>query len=237
LTTRSEALAGALKHLEDQVVESYLDGWKSYWKLVTDVARDPASLQSAQKQYLTHIVETAPDHLSKTFQAGVQVCGALIQSSGQLASQIYTQTAQDLQNASNAAAKATATVVSAKGSQSVPATLSEFTFEGFVDETVSRRFLVSNNSLQPVTVALDLTNFTPDPGDAQLKMELTPETFYLGSNEEKVVECRLVIPASLMPMTEFQATLSAPGVPSLNIRLNVKSLGTRDVFIEDIPTA
>ena|GEM_PF-2239436 len=236
MTTRSETLAGVLKNLEDQVVESYLDGWKNYWKLVTDVARDPASLPSAQKQYLTHIAETAPNYFSKTFQAGVQVCGALIQSSGQFANQIYTQTAQDLQSASNAAAKATITIAS-NASQATPPTLSEFTFEGFVDETLSRRFLVSNNSLQPVTVALDVTNFTPDPGDASLKIELIPETFYLGTNEEKVVECRLAIPASLAPMTEFHATLSAPGIPSLNIRLNVKSLGTRDMFIEDIPTA
>jgi len=234
LTTPSEALADALKNLEGQVMESYVDGWKNYWKLVTDVARNPASLPAAQKQYLTHIAQTAPDRLSKTFQAGVQVCGALIQSSGQLANQIYAQTAQDLQKASTATTKA---MLASHGGQTPPATLSEFTFEGFVDETLSRKFLVSNNSVQPVAVALHVTNFTPDPGDALLKIELNPETFYLTANEEKVVECRLAIPASLAPMTEFHATLSAPDVPSLNIRLNVKSLGPRDVFLEDIPTA
>lgn len=234
MTTPSEALADALKNLEGQVRESYLDGWKNYWKLVTDVARDPASLPAAQKQYLTHIAQTAPDRLSKTFQAGVQVCGALIQSSGQLANQIYAQTTQDLQNASAAATKAT---VVSHGGPAPPATLSEFTFEGFVDETVSRKFLVSNNSVQPVAVALHVTNFTPDPGDGLLKVELVPETFYLTSNEEKVVECRLIIPASIPSMTEFHAMLSAPDVPSLNIRLNVKSLGPREVFLENIPTA
>lgn len=234
MSSNSQPLAEALKNLEGRVTESYLDGWKSYWKFVTDVARDPSSLQSAQKEYLSHIAQTAPNHLSKTFQAGVQVYSALIQSGGQLASQMYAQTAQELQDATDVAAKAAETV--ARDTQTVPVVPSEFTFEGYVEETLSRRFLVSNKSPQPVTVAFNVSGFFPDP-DTALTMDLVPQAFSLVANEEKVVECRVTIPASLTPMTEFRAVLSAPGIPSLNIGLRVKSLGVREVIVEDAPTA
>ena len=231
MTTNSQTLAEALKNLEGQVVESYVDGWKSYWKLVTDVARDPSSLPSAQKEYLTHIAETAPDRISKTLQAGVQVYGALIQSGGRLASELYTQTAQDLREAASVADKAAAATTN--GSQAAPVAPSEFRFEGFAEETLGRRFLVSNKSAQAVVVALEVTGFVPDPGDGALQMELVPQTFSLGAGEEKVVECGVTIAASLPPNVEFRAVLSAPGVPLLKIVLSVTSLGAREFLIED----
>jgi hypothetical protein len=223
-----------LKNLEGQVVESYVDGWKSYWKLVTDVARDPGSLQSAQNEYLTHIAQSAPNQVSKTLQAGAQLYGALIQSGGQIASQIYTQTAQEFQRATNVATEA---VSEAATSGAHTATPSEFSFEGFVGETIGKRFLVANKSLQPVTVALAVSAFVPEPVDTSLHMDFVPQTFALAAGEEKVVECRVTIPATLASMTVFRAVLSAAGVPSLSLGLNVKSLGEREVVIEDAPGA
>ena len=232
MTTSPKTLADALKNLEGQVVESYVDGWKSYWKLVTDVARDPGSLQSAQREYLTHLAQSAPNQVSKTLQAGAHLYGALIQSGGQIASQIYTQTAQEFQRATNVAATA---VSEAATNGAHAASTSEFSFEGFVGETIGKRFLVANKSLQPATVALVVSAFSPEPSGTSLQMDFVPRTFTLGASEEKVVECRVTIPATLVPMTVFRAVLSATGIPSLNLGLNVKSLGDREVLIEDAP--
>jgi hypothetical protein len=216
-------------------MDSYVDGWKSYWKLVTDVARDPSTLQTAQKEYLNHMAQTAPRHFSNTFRAGVQVCGAIVESSGQLASRLYSQTAQDLRDATNGASKAADAFV--RDAQAGPVSPSEFTFEGHADETLSRKFLVSNRSAQPTAVALEVSSFSPDPGDAAPTVHLVPQAFSLEANEEKVVECRVTIPAALNPMVEFRASLSAPGALSLTMGLVVKSLGPREVVVEDAPTA
>lgn len=232
MTNSSQTLADALKTLEGQVVESYVDGWKSYWKLVTDVARDPSSLQTAQKEYLNHLVQTVPGNASKTLQAGVRVYGALIQSGGQLASELYTRTAQDLTKAATAAATTAETVA-----EPVPVAPSEFTFEGYAEETLSKRFLVSNRSPQPVSVALEISGFTPDTEGASVQINVTPQTFSLGANEENVVTCAVTIPASLTPMKDYRAVLSAPCLPSLSIGLHVRNMGERDVVIEDSPTA
>jgi hypothetical protein len=218
LTTGSETLADALKKLEGHMMESYVDGWKSYWKLVTDVTRDPRSLQSAQKEYLSHVAQTVPNHLSKTFQAGMQVYGALIQPG----SQPYTQ----------AAAEAAAAV---RETQATSPASSEFTYEGFAGETLGKRFLVSNKSPQPVTVALEVSSFVPDPGTALMQVNLVPQAFSLGAYEEEIVECGITIPAQLAPLTDFRAVLSASGLPSLSIGLKVRSLGEREVYIEDVP--
>jgi len=234
LTNSSQTLADALKALEGQVVESYVDGWKSYWKLVTDVARDPSSLQTAQKEYLNHVVQTVPGNVSKTFQAGARVYGALVQSSGQLASELYTRTAQDVTKAATAAAT-TAETVAARVAE--PVAPSEFTFEGYADETLSKRFLVSNKSPHPVDVALEISSFTPDTEGASVQVNVTPQTFSLEANEENVVTCTVTIPASLTPMKDHRAVLSAPGLPSLSIGLHVLSMGERDVVIEDAPPA
>ncbi|WP_047495568.1 hypothetical protein [Terriglobus sp. TAA 43] len=232
MTNSSQTLADALKALEGQVVESYVDGWKSYWKLVTDVARDPSSLQAAQKEYLNHVVQTVPGNVSKTFQAGARVYGALVQSGGQLASELYTRTAQDVTKAATAAAT-TAETVAARVAE--PVAPSEFIFEGYAEETLSKRFLVSNKSPQPVSVALEISSFTPDTEGASVQVNVTPQTFSLGTNEENVVTCAVTIPASLTPMQDHRAVLSAPGLPSLSIGLHVRSMGERDVVVEDAP--
>lgn len=234
MTNSNQTLADALKALEGQVVESYVDGWKSYWKLVTDVARDPSSLQSAQKEYLNHVVQTVPGHVSKTFQAGARVYGALVQSGGQLASELYTRTAQDVTKAATAAAT-TAETVTARVAE--PVAPSEFIFEGYAEETLSKRFLVSNKSPHPVNVALEISSFTPDTEGASVQVSVTPQVFSLEANEENVVTCAVTIPAALTPMKDHRAVLSAPGLPSLNIGLHVLSMGERDVVIEDAPTA
>lgn len=236
MTNNSQTLADALKTLEGQVVESYVDGWKSYWKLVTDVARDPSSFQAAQKEYLNHVVQTVPGNVSKTLQAGVRVYGALIQSGGQLAGELYTRTAQDLTKAATAAAT-TAETVAARVVEPAPVAPSEFTFEGYAEETLSKRFLVSNRSPHPVDVALEISSFTPDTEGASVQVNVTPQTFSLAANEENVVTCAVTIPPSLTPMKDHRAVLSAPGLPSLSIGLHVRSMGERDIVIEDAPTA
>jgi hypothetical protein len=226
LTTGSESLADALKQLEGHVMESYVDGWKSYWKLVTDVTRDPRSLPSAQKEYLSHVAQTVPNHVSRTLQAGMQVYGALVQPGGQPQGQPYTQ---------STAASAQAT--SARETQARPSAPSEFTFEGFAEETLGKRFLVSNKSAQPVAVVLEVASFVPETGGTPLQVNLSPQAFSLGAYEEKVVECGVTIPPLLSPMTDYRAVLSASGLPSLSIGLKVRSLGEREVIIEDVANA
>jgi hypothetical protein len=208
-----DKIADSLGNLESKVMESWRSGWNSYWKLVTDVARNPSSMQQAQREYLDYISRTAPSEFLKVMEAGALCYTAIAESGSELANQFV-----------NRASAAGRTGSDRQGKTGAP--ISEFTFEGYEGDTLARQFLVTNHSAHPVSIAFAVSGFSSAAGDgASVPVELAPSAFSLDSSEEKVVACRVTIPSSLTPGVEYRAQLSATGLPALRVRLCVKSLG------------
>jgi hypothetical protein len=216
-----DKLADALGNLESQVMESWRSGWNSYWKLVNDVARNPSSLPQAQREYLDYVSHTAPGEFLKVVQAGTLYYTAIAESGSELANQFLKRASAGVDTKQNGSAP--------PGETRKPgAPVSEFAFHGYEGDMPGRQFLVTNRSPQSVAIAFSVSAFSSETGDnAAVPVELAPNSFSLDSHEEKVVTCRVTIPTSLPSGVEYCAQLNATGLPALNIRLSVKSLGAR----------
>jgi hypothetical protein len=215
-----DKLANALGNFESQVMESWRSGWNSYWKLVTDVARNPSSIQQSQKEYLDYISRTAPGDFLKVVEAGTLCYTAIAETGSEMANQFLKRAtaSADAANTGNGATRTT----------KPGAPVSEFTFQGYEGDTPGRQFLVTNHSQQPVAIAFAVSGFVSETGDSvSVSVELSPNSFSLAAGEEKVVSCRVTIPMSLAPGVEYRAQLSATGLPALRIRLCVKSFGSQ----------
>jgi len=211
-------------------MESWRSGWNSYWKLVTDVARNPSSAQHAQREYLNYISHTAPGEFLKVVQAGTLCYTAIAESGSELADQFLKRASAGVETKQNGSAPPGET-------RNAGSPVSEFAFQGYEGDMPGRQFLVTNRSPQLVAITFSVSAFSSETGDtASVAVELAPNSFSLGSQEEKVVTCRVTIPQSLPSGVEYTAQLSATGLPALIIRLRVKSLGVRvepDITLED----
>jgi len=229
-----DKFADALGNFESQVMESYRSGWNSYWKLVIGVARNPSSLQQAQREYLEYIARTAPNEFLKVVEAGTLCYTAMAESGSELANQFLKRAAVEVKAEQNDSQKQTET-----GRTGAP--VSEFAFEGCEGDTVTRQFLVTNHSPQVVAIAFVVSGFSSESGDgASVPVELTPNAFSLTSGEEQVVTCNVTIPSSLIPGASYRSQLTATGLPTLNIRLSVRSQGARiepEITVDDTANA
>ena len=213
-----DKLANALDNLGLEVMDSWRSGWNTYLKLVTDVARNPSSIQQSQREYLNYISHTAPGHFLRVVEAGTLCYTAVAEAGSEIANQFLNRvdTSIDAEKSENGAA----------GSARPGAPVSEFVFQGYEGDTPSRQFLVTNHSPQPVSIAFAVSGFLSQAGEGvSVPVQITPQSFSLNSGEEKVVVCCVTIPSLLAPGVEYRAQLSASGLPALRIRLSVKSFG------------
>ena len=101
-----DKLANALDNLGLEVMDSWRSGWNTYLKLVTDVARNPSSIQQSQREYLNYISHTAPGHFLRVVEAGTLCYTAVAEAGSEIANQFLNRvdTSIDAEKSENGAA-------------------------------------------------------------------------------------------------------------------------------------
>jgi len=212
-----EKLSTAYRNFESNLTKTYRSGWDQYWSSVDRFVRDPSSLSEIQKDYVSFLSQTVPAQMISVLEAGTQYYTAIVESGSQLVKDAYSK---DTYSRSPAGAGPTA---------SQAADISEFAFEGYVGDSVVRRFLMTNNSASAQAIAVSVSSFQNDAGqNVAVPVVMEPSSFLLEASQEKVLTCSIVLPPELATGTDYIAIMQATGLP-MKIRLRVRSLGMRDV--------
>lgn len=200
-------LADALANFEKRWTGAYLEGWKSYWGIVADLAGNPGSLP-----------QKGPEAYSKLVDAGAQYYRAVLDAGVELATRLYKTSEPTIETAAAAAPASTSPPAPNK-----PPT--EMDFEGPAGAKPARQFRIANKTAGPIEVSFEISELFSDEGDhMRLEAELTPVSFSFQPGEERVVECRVTVSSTLVEDRPYRAILRAIGLPDMQAVLRVTRL-------------
>ncbi len=204
----SGGFADALTNFERRCTSAYLDGWKSYWDIVADLAGNPASLPQKASAGYGKLVDATARYYKSVLDASVELANRLYQKPGQ--ETLETPVVEEVAIAAPAAAAAAKPLI-------------EMSFEGAAGARPARRFLVANKTAASLNVSFELSELISGEGERmRLDAELTPASFTFAPGEERVVECLTPISSELVEGREYRAILRAIGLPDMQAILCVK---------------
>jgi hypothetical protein len=203
-------LADALTTFQARWSGAYLEGWKDYWGIVADLAGSPGSLPRTVPAAYVKLVDASARYYKTVLDAGVELASRILPG----------------HEPSHQPSHEPAKIEGAPVAPDKP--LLEMVFEGVAGSKPARQFRVANKTSGPVSVSFELSELVSGEGERmRLDAELMPASFSFQPGEERVVECRAPVSASLVEGRPYRAILRAIGLPDMQVVLCVKRLGAQ----------